>query len=150
MGMEKTPWLFEDSPHLDDGAQTAKAGVGKPRIEEPQRVKGEMRCEFPEVALEPSHTARMIWNLLGLMDLSTFSKGCESVEGAARRSLKSPRILLALCGSCTRCRKRWTARGRLPDWSTRSRVRRCVLLITFPARARWASKCRTWTASACG
>ena len=117
MGMEKTPWLFEDSPHLDDGAQTAKAGVGKPRIEEPQRVKGEMRCEFPEVALEPSHTARMIWNLLGLMDLSTFSKGCESVEGAARRSLKSPRILLALCGSCTRCRKRWTARGRLPDWS---------------------------------
>jgi transposase len=96
MGMEKTPWLFEDSPHLDDGAQTAKAGVGKPRIEEPQRVQGEMRFEFPEDALEPSHTARMIWNLLGLMDLSAFSKGCESVEGAAGRSLKSPRMLLAL------------------------------------------------------
>jgi transposase len=94
--MEKTPWLFEDSQRSVAGAQIAKGGEGKPRIEEPLRAQGEMRFEYPEDALELSHSARVIWNLLGLMDLSAFSKGCESVEGAAGRSLKSPRMLLAL------------------------------------------------------
>jgi transposase len=94
--MEKAPWLFVDSQRSVAGAQIAKGDVGKPRIEEPQRAQGEMRFEYPEDALELSHSARVIWNLLGLMDLSAFSKGCESVEGAAGRSLKSPRMLLAL------------------------------------------------------
>jgi hypothetical protein len=34
-------------------------------------------------ALQLSHSARVIWNLLGKMDLSAFNKGRESVEGAA-------------------------------------------------------------------
>ena len=55
-----------------------------------------MRFEFPEDALEPSHPARVIWNVLGKMNLAAFSKGCESVEGSAGRSLKSPRMLLTL------------------------------------------------------
>lgn len=96
VGMEKSPCLFEDSQRPTDAAQTAKSGVGKPRIEEPQRAQGEMRFEYPEDALELSHPARVIWTLLGKMDLSAFSRGCESVEGAAGRSLKSPRMLLAL------------------------------------------------------
>jgi transposase len=96
VGMEKSPCLFDDSQRPDDGAQTPKAGVGKPRTEEPQRAQGEMRFEFPEDALELSHPARVLWNLLGKMDLSGFSKACEAVEGAAGRSLKSPRMLLAL------------------------------------------------------
>lgn len=94
--MEKTPWLFEDSQRSDDGIEPAKGGAGKPRTEEPQRVQGEMRFEFPEDALEPSHPARVLWNLLGKLDLEAFSRGCEAVEGAAGRSLKSPRMLLAL------------------------------------------------------
>jgi len=53
-----------------------------------------MRLEFPEDTLEPSHPARVIWNVLGKMNLAAFSKGCHSVEGSARRSLKSPRMLL--------------------------------------------------------
>ena len=53
-----------------------------------------MRFEYPEDALELSHPARVLWDLLGKMDLSAFSKGCEAVEGAAGRSLKSPRMLL--------------------------------------------------------
>ena len=94
--MEKTPWLFDDSQRSDGGAQNATSGVGKPRIEEPQRAQGEMRFEYPEDALELSHPARVLWDLLGKMDLSAFSKGCDAVEGAAGRSLKSPRMLLAL------------------------------------------------------
>jgi len=55
-----------------------------------------MRFEFPEDALEPSHPARVLWDVLGKMELGAFSKGCESVEGSAGRSLKSPRMLLTL------------------------------------------------------
>ena len=91
--MEKGPSLFEDSP---SGNQPGNAGGGKARTEEPHRAQGEMRFEFPEEALEPSHPARVIWNVLGKTELAAFSKGCESVQGAAGRSLKSPRMLLVL------------------------------------------------------
>jgi transposase len=94
--MEKMPRLFEDLQVPDDGAPTADAGAGKPRIEEPQRAQGEMLYEYPEDALQPSHPARVLWDLLGKMDLKAFSKGCVAVEGAAGRALKSPRMLLAL------------------------------------------------------
>ena len=94
--MEKMPRLFEDSQRPDDGAQTPQAGGGKPRIEEPQRAQGEMLFEYPEDALEPSHPARVLWDVLGKMDLKAFSKGCVAVDGAAGRALKSPRMLLTL------------------------------------------------------
>ena len=55
-----------------------------------------MRFEFPEDALEPSHPARVLWDVLGKMELGAFSKGCGAVEGRAGRSLKSPRMLLTL------------------------------------------------------
>jgi len=55
-----------------------------------------MRFEFPEDALEPSHPARVLWDVLGKMELGAFSKGCGAVEGGAGRSLKSPRMLLTL------------------------------------------------------
>jgi transposase len=92
--MEKTLPLFEGCG--GDGGAERTGGGGKARIEEPQRAQGEMRFEFPEDALEPSHPARVIWNVLGKMELAAFSKGCEAVEGAAGRSLKSPRMLLTL------------------------------------------------------
>jgi transposase len=55
-----------------------------------------MRFECLDEALEESHPARVIWNLLGKMPLAGFSKGCEAVEGSAGRSMKSPRMLLTL------------------------------------------------------
>ena len=93
-GMNKTLPLFEDA-QVDDNAEKTK-GDGKPRIEEPDRAQGEMRFEYLEDALEPSHTARVIWDVLGKMDLAAFSRGCESVQGSAGRSLKSPQMLLTL------------------------------------------------------
>ena len=94
--MEKTPWLFEETqPHSGD-AGTGKGKGGKARTEEPQRAQGEIRFEFPEEALERSHPARVIWNVLGKTKLSAFSKDCGAIEGAAGRSLKSPQMLLAL------------------------------------------------------
>jgi transposase len=92
--MKKTLPLFEGSPG-DEGVRRTGGG-GKARIEEPQRGQGEMRFEYPEDALERSHVARVIWDVLGKMDLRPFSRGCESVESSAGRSLKSPRMLLTL------------------------------------------------------
>jgi transposase len=92
--VKKTLPLFEDSHK--PGVASGKTAGGKARIEEPQRGQGEMRFEYPEDSLERSHVARVIWDVLGKMDLSAFGRGCESVEGGAGRSLKSPRMLLTL------------------------------------------------------
>ena len=75
-GMENAPRLFEDAPGAE-GTRKASS-KGKPRIEEPRRAQGEMRFEFPEDALEPSHPARVIWNVLGRMELAGFSRECEA------------------------------------------------------------------------
>lgn len=69
---------------------------GAPRIVEPQRAQGEMRFEIPDDLVPPFHPARILWTVLGTLDLAAFGEACESVEGKAGRSLKSPRMLLTL------------------------------------------------------
>ena len=51
---------------------------------------------MPDDALSESHPARLLWSVLGTLDLAAFSAGCDSVEGKAGRSLLSPRMLLTL------------------------------------------------------
>ena len=96
--MEHTLNLFgtsSDNKTKNETERANKAG-GKPRIEEPVRTQGEIRFEVPEDALEPSHPARVLWSLLGKMDLTAFSRESASVEGSAGRSIKSPQMLLTL------------------------------------------------------
>jgi len=69
---------------------------GKPRIAEPQRAQGEVRFEMPDDMLPPSHTARILWNILGTLNLTAFGAQSGSTEGKAGRSLKSPRMMLTL------------------------------------------------------
>src|SRR2546428_388412 len=76
--------------------EAASSPVGKARVSEPMRSQGEIRFEVPEDMLPPSHVARVLWNVLGTLELSAFSRDCGSVEGGAGRSLKSPRMLLTL------------------------------------------------------
>ena len=68
----------------------------QPRIEEPQREQGEVRFEIPDDMLAADHPARILWTLLGTLDLTAFGAACESVEGRPGRSLKSPRMLMTL------------------------------------------------------
>src|SRR5437868_3241682 len=92
--MEKRAGLFEETPVVD-GQVRRESGSGRPRIEEPQRGQGEMRFECPEDALEESHPARVIWDVLGEMDLCAFSVRCESVEGrfsSGEKRCRRPRI----------------------------------------------------------
>ncbi len=77
-------------------APAREAAPGQPRILEPQRAQGEIRFEVPDDMLPEFHAARLLWNVLGTLNLAAFSAGCESVEGQAGRSLLSPRMLLTL------------------------------------------------------
>lgn len=92
--MEKALPLFEES-QTEDRPREANGG-GKPRVEEPERGQREIRFESLDELLDRSHTARVLWDVLGKVDLRAFSRGCESVEGTAGRALKSPRMLLTL------------------------------------------------------
>lgn len=67
-----------------------------PRILEPQRSQGEIRFEMPDDLLASDHPARLLWRVLGTLDLSEFSAACRAVEGKAGRSLLSPQMLLTL------------------------------------------------------
>jgi transposase len=55
-----------------------------------------MRFEIPDLLVSAKHPARLLWNVLGTVDLSAFEEKCGSVEGKAGRSLLSPRMLLTL------------------------------------------------------
>ena len=66
------------------------------RIVEPQRTQGEIRFEIPDEMISAEHPARLLWNVLGTLDLAAFSATCAAVEGKAGRSLLSPRMLLTL------------------------------------------------------
>jgi transposase len=55
-----------------------------------------MRFEIPDDMLPSGHQARALWDVLRLLDLSSFGEQCGSVEGKAGRSLLSPRMMLTL------------------------------------------------------
>ena len=77
-------------------AQPEKDLDGVARVVEPQRVQGEIHFDIPDDALGPDHPARLLWSMLGTLDLKAFSANCGSVEGKAGRALLSPRMLLTL------------------------------------------------------
>lgn len=68
----------------------------KPRIERLERTQGVIRFEIPEDGLPPDHPARLLWSVLGSLDLSAFLANARALEGGAGRSTKSPRMMLTL------------------------------------------------------
>ena len=55
-----------------------------------------LRAVDVEKLIEPEHTARAIWELVGWLDLSGFTAAIESVEGEAGRPAYDPRLLISL------------------------------------------------------
>jgi len=66
------------------------------RIREPFRGQGVMHFAIPDDALPSDHRARLLWTVLGTLDLSAFSSDAKSVQGHAGRPLASVRMLLTL------------------------------------------------------
>jgi transposase len=49
-----------------------------------------------EKLIPANHPARNLWEFLGRLDLSQFSKDCKSLEGHAGRNAWEPRLLIAV------------------------------------------------------
>ena len=68
---------------------------GKPRVQERQRKQGIIRFEMPEDTLEPTHRARVLWDVTGTLELGAFLVGVKAVEGTVGRCTGSPRASAA-------------------------------------------------------
>jgi transposase len=68
----------------------------KPRVAEPQRNQGVIRFEIPENTLPPTHPARVLWDVVGTLDLKKFLRGAKAVDGKVGRRTLSPRMKLVL------------------------------------------------------
>jgi transposase len=75
---------------------TTDRDARKPRIAEPQRRQGVIRFAMPEDTLPESHPARVLWDVVGTLDLGKFLRGAKAVEGTAGRRTLSPRMKLVL------------------------------------------------------
>lgn len=67
-----------------------------PRLNKPERLQGEMRCESLDQRLDGDHTARLIWQLVQGLDLSCLYQKIDAVEGVAGRNASDPQVLFAL------------------------------------------------------
>ncbi|MCX5744774.1 MAG: transposase [Proteobacteria bacterium] len=68
----------------------------KPRVAEPQRRQGVIRFEMPEDSLPPTHAARVLWEVVGTLDLGAFLRGVKAVDGTVGRKTLSPQMKLTL------------------------------------------------------
>ena len=68
----------------------------KVRVREPRREGQKIEFEIRDDSLPLEHPARLIWEVLGLLDLGVFTQGAKAVEGGRGGALKSRRLLLAL------------------------------------------------------
>jgi transposase len=68
----------------------------RPRVAEPQRKQAVIRFELPEETLPPTHRARVLWEVVGTLDLGKFMRGVKAVEGTVGRKTLSPRMKLVL------------------------------------------------------
>jgi transposase len=66
------------------------------RTQEPVREQARMVFEVPEDAIAADHTARLLWNVVGTLDLSQLVKDAKAVQGRQGRQVKSVQMLLTL------------------------------------------------------
>jgi len=66
------------------------------RTREPERAQGVIRFEMPDDIIPADHRARLLWRVLGTLDLAPFTAQSKAVEGRAGRAVASPRMLLCL------------------------------------------------------
>jgi transposase len=67
-----------------------------PRLNKPERLQAEMRCESLDQRLDADHTARIVWHLVQGLDLSSLYQKIDAVEGAPGRNASDPQVLFAL------------------------------------------------------
>jgi transposase len=84
-----------DLPAPEPEASVARV-PGKRRLARAERQQVEMRLAALDDLLAPEHLARVIWALVGAMDLSAWYANIQAVEGEAGHPAIDPAILIAL------------------------------------------------------
>lgn len=74
----------------------AEAVAPRARIKPVDRSQMMMRPVDVEGLIEEDHPARAIWEFVGKLDLSSYQKPIEAVEGVAGRPVWDPRLLISL------------------------------------------------------
>ena len=81
---------------LTTAATPRERPLPAPRLNKPERLQGEMRCESLDQRLDADHTARVIWQLVLGLDLSCLYQAIVAGEGVAGRDASDPQVLFAL------------------------------------------------------
>ena len=101
MTNDSQPLLFEKSEVEAPAASKTSATVRErppaaPRVNKPERLQIEMRCESLDQRLDAEHSARVVWQVVQGLDLSSLYEKIDAVEGVAGRNASDPRVLFAL------------------------------------------------------
>src|SRR5437764_7640065 len=91
----------EQLPGLEAGstvlaASRTPATPGRPRVKPVDRWQLSWQMLDVERLIEPDHSVRAIWELVGRLKLDSFYAAIEAVEGAAGRTPWDPRLLVSL------------------------------------------------------
>jgi len=70
--------------------------VTRPRLAAVDRRQLVMRTLDVELLIEEDHSARVIWELVGRLDLSLYYADIGAVEGRAGREQTDPQVLISL------------------------------------------------------
>jgi transposase len=101
MTNDSQPMLFAKSEIDTLTPPTASATprecpIHTPRFTKPERAQGEMRCESLDQRLDADHPARVVWQLVQGLDLSSLYQSINAIEGGPGRDASDPRVLFAL------------------------------------------------------
>jgi len=82
-------------PSNDKGVEGSQK-VGKARVQRANRSQIAMQFAALDDMIPADHLVRVVWAMVGEMDLGSFYEGIESVEGAAGRAAIDPAILISV------------------------------------------------------
>src|SRR6266478_9610352 len=88
------PGLFGELP--EQTAAQREAGIGAPRLWEPERDAIELRAMGLDSLIGGDHPARLMWAYVSRLDLRELEARIKAREGVAGHPAITPRLLLAL------------------------------------------------------
>lgn len=91
----KLPGMNESIPERKE-PESRSEPKPKPRFEEVDRDQMVMRPVDIEHLVEQTHPVRAIWEFIGMLDLTSFSKDVRAVEGERGRPAHDPRLMISL------------------------------------------------------
>jgi transposase len=90
------PFPSDDLPEPTPAQATPNPGRGTPRLRVPHRDQVEMNWSSLDQRLDPDSQARIVWSLVGQLDLDAWLLEIKAIERHGGRNATDPRLLVAL------------------------------------------------------